>query len=88
MRVIIVPSDGMVSIDGKEYTDIDLAFIPNNVHAVQWYDTFGEVEICDQYGRILENQPITSLDDYQLALDRWEQRRIEMLNNFPAAAIL
>lgn len=87
MRVIIVPADGMVSIDGKDYYDIDLSFIDSNVHAIQWYDTFGEVEISDEYGRIIENQQITSLEPYQLALDRWQEAKHAELNSFPAVVV-
>lgn len=50
MRLIIIPSDKFISIDGQGLLDIeqDLSWIPPDVHAVQWYDTWGEVEYKDE----------------------------------------
>lgn len=50
MRLTIIPSDKFISIDGQGLLDIeqDLSWIPSNVHAVQWYDTWGEVEYKDE----------------------------------------
>lgn len=87
MRVVIVPSDGMVSVNGEDFRGIDLSFIPSNVHAVQWYGTFGEVEIVDEFGRAVANEPIDSLDAYQLAIDRWNTAKLEKLNYFPAISV-
>jgi hypothetical protein len=87
MRVIIVPSDGMVSVDGEDYREIDLSFM-SEIHAVQWYDSFGEVELSDQYMRSLPGYEITSLEPFQLALDRWQERKIAKLNEFPATPII
>jgi uncharacterized small protein (DUF1192 family) len=49
MRLTIVPSDKFIAIDGNGFLDIqqDFSWIPSNVHAVQWYDTWGEVEYND-----------------------------------------
>ena len=49
MRLIIIPSDKAIGIDGEFFSKIgeDLSWIPSNIHAIQWYDTWGEVEYND-----------------------------------------
>lgn len=50
MRLTIIPSDNAVYKDGvmKAWTspalDLSGCGIPSNVHALQWYDTVGEIE--------------------------------------------
>ena len=71
MRVTIIPADGYVSVDGRGFNALDLSFIDASVHAVQWYDDEGEVEIKDERGRAVRNETIASLEPYQQALDAW-----------------
>lgn len=49
MRLTIIPSDKYISIDNQPLLSIqqDLSWIPSNIHAVQWYDTHGEIEYTD-----------------------------------------
>jgi hypothetical protein len=79
MRVTIIPSDGFVSVDGEGRNDIDLSFIDSNIHAIQWYDTDGEIEIKDNRGRVITNQQITDLSPYQQALDMWQAKKNDAL---------
>jgi hypothetical protein len=72
MRVTIIPSDGFVSVDDEGYEGLDLSFMTPDVHAVQWYDTEGEVEYQDARGRSVRNEDITDLTPYQPALDAWQ----------------
>jgi len=72
MRVTIIPEDGFVSVDGEGYSNLDLSFIPSDVHALQWYDTDGDLERKDNRGRIITNEEITDLTPYQPALDEWQ----------------
>jgi hypothetical protein len=72
MRVTIIPTDGFVSVDGEGYGNIDLSFMASDIHALQWYETEGELEIKDARGRIVENRKIDSLEPYQPALDAWQ----------------
>lgn len=53
MRLTIVPIDNNVGIDEQFFTDLDLSncAIPNNIHALQWYDTEGEVEFINNLDR-------------------------------------
>jgi hypothetical protein len=72
MRVTIIPEDGFVSVDGEGYSDLDLSFMEPDIHALQWYETDGELEIKDARGRAVENRPVDSLEPYQPALDAWQ----------------
>ena len=76
MRVTIVPIDGSVSVDGVGFGGLDLSFIDASVHAVQWYDTHGEIEVKDPVtGRMVENRVITSIDAFQAAIDIWQSAK-------------
>jgi hypothetical protein len=72
MRVIIIPSDGLVSIDNEGFKGLDLSFIAQSIHAVQWYDTYGEIEHKDERGRMIANENIDSIEQFQPALDLWQ----------------
>nr|MCH9834597.1 hypothetical protein [bacterium] len=66
------PVDGFVSVDGEGYSGLDLSFMASDVHALQWYETEGEIERKDIRGRIISNEAITDLTPYQPALDAWQ----------------
>jgi hypothetical protein len=72
MRITIIPEDGRVSINGVGYSGIDLSLIDSSIHAIQWYDTEGEVEIKDARGRMVENRVIYSFDDFAFVIPLWE----------------
>lgn len=72
MRVSIVVKDGVVNVDGESYRGIDLTFIDSNISAIQWYDSFGDIEVCDSFGRIVENRSFSDLSPYQQAIDGWQ----------------
>jgi hypothetical protein len=65
MRLTIIPADGAVYIDGATYSGLDLSFIPTDVHALQWYDTYGELEFKRSFvdGQLVHptNQMLTEL---------------------------
>ena len=74
MRLIIVPISGTVSKNGICYNNLDLSFMPSNIHAVQWYDTFGEIEIKDVItNKMIANEPITDITIYNDAITLWEE---------------
>lgn len=70
MKVSIIPEDSMVIIDGVAKSGIDLSSIDPSYHAIQWYGDRGEIEVYDGHTPI-ENRPITSLDEFQFAIDAW-----------------
>ena len=73
MRVTIVPIDGFVSVDGKWFGGLNLSFMDASVHAVQWYETHGEIEVKNPVtGRMVANEVITSIDAFQPAIDVWQ----------------
>jgi hypothetical protein len=77
MRLIIIPSDKLISIDGQGILQIqqDFSWIPSNVHAVQWYETWGEIEYTDGS----PNEKIEELGIYEQAVDTFnnEKQRLE-----------
>jgi hypothetical protein len=73
MRLTIIPIDGSVSVDGVGFGGLDLSFMDASVHAVQWYETHGEIERKDPItGRMVANEVITSIDAFQPAIDVWQ----------------
>ena len=81
MRLSIIKNDGFVSIDGEGYLGIDLTELDESVNAVQWYDTYGEVEIKDSRNRIIENKKITNIDDYLFVVSLWQEKKDEEIEN-------
>lgn len=72
MKITIIPQDGTVSINGASYSGLNLSAIDPSIHAVQWFDTDGELEIKDARGRIVENRTITSFADFEFVIPLWE----------------
>lgn len=76
MRLTIIPDDKSVSVDGKGFGGLDLSFIDASVHAVQWYETHGEIERKDPTtGRMVANEVITSIDAFQPAITAWQAEK-------------
>ena len=61
-----------VTIDGVSYDELNGTQLAANIHAVQWYDTHGEVEYKDPAtGQMTQNVEIDSIADFQFAIDAW-----------------
>lgn len=78
MRLTIVPDDGAVYKDNLSYSGLNLDFVPDNVHALQWYSEYGEIEFKSSFvdGRIVkpENEVITALPAWaDQALAKWQE---------------
>jgi len=77
MRLTIIPSDGSIFVDGHGYTNLDLTWVPEiegkTVHAVQWYDTWGQVEFVGPD----QNLEINDLGVFKQAIDVWSERNEE-----------
>lgn len=77
MRLTIISNDKSIGINGEFVLNIqqDISWIPENVHAVQWYDTWGEIEYKD--GSL--NERIEELGIYEQAIVDYnnEIQRIE-----------
>ena len=59
MKLSIIPEDNMVVLDGAA-VEVDCSSINPNIHAVQWYNTFGVVEVKQG-----ASQRIANLDKFQ-----------------------
>lgn len=68
MKLSIIPSDKAVYVDGASQLNLDLSFIPSNIHALQWYETHGELEFVKEFvdGSFVypNNQQINELPDW------------------------
>jgi hypothetical protein len=75
MRATIVVDDNVVLVDGVPQTVDCSPLIEQNIHAVQWYDTWGEEEFRsdpETFGRAPNNR-ITDFSPYQPFVDLWHQ---------------
>jgi hypothetical protein len=83
MRLTIIPADKAVYKDNvmKAWAlpelDLSNCGIPVNVHALQWYDTYGEIEFSSNPGEPKPpNQSISELPEWALncvsVWDAWE----------------
>ena len=79
MRVTIIPIDTFCAVDGIGFAGIDMTSVPKDVHAVQWFGTWGEQEILDlKTGRIDRNEKIDNLDAFQAVLNSyWKIRNLQ-----------
>lgn len=69
MRLTIIPSDQAVYKDGVVYEPLDMATVPINVHALQWFDTSGWIEFKDYSA----NQTISELPEWaNTCVQKWE----------------
>lgn len=47
MKLTIIPSDNMVYVDNDPAYDVNLSFVPSNVHALQWKNDLGWIEFME-----------------------------------------
>jgi hypothetical protein len=78
MRLTIVPIDKKVGIDGMFLENLDLSTcgIPANIHALQWYETEGEVEFTDNPDRTKPQ------NEFILELPAWANACIDAYNSY------
>jgi hypothetical protein len=81
MRLTIIKDDNFVSIDGVGIFGVDLSQLNQEINAVQWYDSIGNVEIRDiNTNNIISNVTISNIDDFQFAIDNYYIRLEELSN--------
>ena len=73
MRVIILPKEGTVTIDGEGFGEIDMSKVSDDIHALQWYDTSGEIEYIDNPDDDVEGKPNKFIDK----LPAWTNKLIK-----------
>lgn len=67
MRLTIIPSDSVVGVNNQFIGGLDLSTcdVPISVHALQWYETEGELEFVENPDRTKpQNEIITTLPDW------------------------
>ena len=72
MRVSIIKDDGAVVKDGVAHIGLDLSALPANFHALQWYDSYGDLEGKDENNNPT-NTDITDFSPYQWCIDKWQE---------------
>src|SRR5215831_6126452 len=72
MRVTIVADDSAVYVGGKALT-VDLSDLDPAIHAVQWCETWGEIEYRYAAADNLKkpNERISDISQFQVFVDRW-----------------
>lgn len=65
-RITIIPSDNVLLVDG-EARIINMTGIDPKIHAVQWFNTIGEIEFNDR----TPHQEITSITPFQSFIQLW-----------------
>ena len=69
MRLTIIPSDSAVYIDEVMNSSLGMASVPDNVHALQWFDVSGWIEFNDGS----QNQDISELPQWaNVCVQEWE----------------
>ena len=82
MRLTIIPSDGVVLIDGVlklQPFDLSGCNVPANVHALQWYDTRGWIEFKDDADPFTPKEPNENIE----ALPAWAQACVQLWEAHP-----
>ena len=73
MRITILPKDGTVAVNGEGFEEIDMSKVPDDIHAVQWYDGRGEIEYIDNPDDDIEGKPNKLIDK----LPAWTNKLIK-----------
>jgi hypothetical protein len=69
MRLTIIRSDGAVYVDSVAYLSLDMSAVPEDVHALQWFDVSGWIEFVGN----VDNQDITELPAWaNVCVQEWE----------------
>lgn len=84
MRLTIVKSDGVIAVDGVALLGFDLSALPADFHALQWYDTYGDVESVDPQTGQHMNAAIYDVAPFQPYVDAWLQKKNEIDNPPPS----
>lgn len=92
MNLTIVSDSGVVGIDGYFFDGLDLSQLDANIHAVQWYEHYGEIEYKNifQDGILTKpsNKTISDISDFEFAINAWnvaKQKEIEFLKHLEIA---
>jgi hypothetical protein len=93
MKLTAIKSDGFVAIDGEGYDGIDLSPLNNeqmfgsSVRAIQWYDTFGDVEFANAQGQSTGNVRIEDFSHFNWIVDAYAARKAQVAAEKAAADV-
>ena len=73
MRLTYIKSDKSIGIDGAFLT-IDNSSFDQEVDAIQWYDTYGEIEFLNRQQR--NNEIFEDINYIQPLIDLWNAEKI------------
>jgi hypothetical protein len=78
MKLVIIPIDGAVYVDGYSYSGLDLSFCPTHVHALQWHMSKGWIEFKDNdEGVKPQNEIITELPSWANECKiKWDEAKV------------
>ncbi len=78
MRLTIIVPDKSIIIDGEGYSGIstDWSWVSEDIHAIQWYDTWGEVEYSDEKN----NEKIEELGPYSVAVTHHQNEKQRIID--------
>jgi len=72
MRVTVIPSDRKIYVDGEI---LELNFqCDANIHAIQWYGTYGVIELINGTG----SKEINNIDDIQYFIDAFNVEKARL----------
>ena len=74
MRFTYVRADKVVGIDGK-FLNIDNSSFDQEVDAIQWYETWGEIEFVNRQERI--NEKFEDISYIQPLIEAWEYEDVK-----------
>lgn len=80
MKVTIINTDKLVGVNSEFYKVVDLN-IDSSIHAIQWYETWGEIE----YQSVIENNKlikpantfIDSFSEFEIVINQWQLAKKE-----------
>jgi hypothetical protein len=75
MRFTYVRADKVVGIDGK-FLNIDNSSFDQEVDAIQWYETWGEIEFINRQER--NNEKFEDISYIQPLIEAWEYEDVKI----------
>jgi hypothetical protein len=69
-RITIIPIDKIAIIDGVAKQPLDYVIDPT-IHAIQWYDTWGEIEYISTREGKRQNEQFDDISQFQNVIDSW-----------------
>lgn len=81
MKVSIIPSDGIVYLDGVGYEVADAKKLADRIQAVQWDGTEGHIEYVQPKGEYFPNEKMVDITPFQPLI----RKALEQVTNPPPA---